>query len=152
VPSRPAAAPSPAPPAPAAPPEAGAAGHPFPTRDELTLAWGDQIVSQLPLRARSRFRPGRFTGVEGETAQFALPDAFLRDRCAECLPEVEHALSNHFGRRIRLRLVVEGGSEPAPSEDEPVVWEELTDAPPGAVASPIEHVLQAFQGAEVVEE
>jgi hypothetical protein len=36
--------------------------------------------------------------------------------------------------------------------EEPVEWEELTDAPPGAVASPIEHVLQAFQGAEVVEE
>jgi hypothetical protein len=36
--------------------------------------------------------------------------------------------------------------------EEAISWEELTDAPPGAVASPIEHVLQAFQGAEVVEE
>ena len=149
------APPAPLPPPAAAAPPAPAAlavDRPFPTREELTLAWGDHVAGKLPLRARSRYRVGRFAGVEGETAQFALPDQFLRDRCAECQTEVEQALSAHFGRRIRLQLVIDGSAEPAPPEDEPVAWEELTDAPPGAVASPIEHVLQAFQGAEVVEE
>jgi hypothetical protein len=42
--------------------------------------------------------------------------------------------------------------EPPAPDEEAVEWSELTDAPPGAVASPLEHVMQAFQGAEVVEE
>ncbi|HEX6596561.1 MAG TPA: hypothetical protein VF045_06470, partial [Acidimicrobiales bacterium] len=79
--------------------------------------------------------------------------------------DVEAALTSHFGRRVRLRLVVDGGDGPRgpsaggapppsdpPPEEEPVAWDELTDAPPGAVASPLEHVLQVFEGAEVVEE
>ncbi len=131
------------------------------------MAWGDHVLSRLPGRARARFRAGRFAGVEAEVAVFVLPDPFHRDRCRECQAEVEEALSAHFGRPIRLRLDVDKGTahgtagdprqippEPAPREemDEPIEWNELTDAPPGAVASPIEHVLQAFQGAEVVEE
>ena len=131
------------------------------------MAWGDHVLARLPGRARARFRAGRFSGVDGEVAVFALPDPFHRDRCKECQSEVEEALSAHFGRPIRLRLEVDTGAvtpaapaprqtvaEPPPPDDvdEPVDWEELTDAPPGGVASPIEHVLQAFQGAEVVEE
>jgi DNA polymerase-3 subunit gamma/tau len=149
--------------APAAPPPTGA----FPTREELTLAWGDTVLGQLPQRAKARFRAGRFADVDGETAVFALPDPFHRDRCIECQPDVEAALAAHFGQPIALRLDVDTGRgtpparggtppgappEPLPADDEPVEWEDLTEAPPGAVASPIEHVLQAFQGAEVVEE
>jgi hypothetical protein len=78
----------------------------------------------------------------------------------EVQPEVEAALAAHFGRPVRLRLVVDGapGATTVPTPDAPppdddvVEWSELTDAPPGAVASPLEHVMQAFQGAEVVEE
>jgi hypothetical protein len=133
---------------------------PFPSRDELTLAWGDRVLGELPARARSRFRVGRFSGVEGDAALFAVPDQFHRQRCVEVQPDVEQALSAHFGRPIRLRLVVDGAPTPAdapppdpPPPDEDVVeWSDLTDAPPGAVASPLEHVMQAFQGAEVVEE
>jgi len=163
-PAPPAAVATPAPP-PLPPPGAAATGdRPFPTREELTLAWGDTVISQLSQRARARFRAGRFAGVEGETAVFALPDQFHRDRCQEVVADVEHALSAHFGRRVRLRLAVDdgaaqqqppGGDAPAPEpppEEEPVAWDELTDAPPGAVASPLEHVLQVFEGAEVVEE
>ena len=163
-PAPPAAVATPAPP-PLPPPGAATTGdRPFPTREELTLAWGDTVISQLSQRARARFRAGRFAGVEGETAVFALPDQFHRDRCQEVVADVEHALSAHFGRRVRLRLAVDdgaaqqqppGGDAPAPEpppEEEPVAWDELTDAPPGAVASPLEHVLQVFEGAEVVEE
>ena len=35
---------------------------------------------------------------------------------------------------------------------ESVDLEEIRDATPAAVASPIDHVMQAFEGAEVVEE
>jgi hypothetical protein len=121
-------------------------------------------LAALAQRSRARFRAGRFVGVEGEVALYALPDSFHLNRCLEVQPEVEQALGAHFGRPVRLRLVVEGGAPsrtaptapplptPPPPDDESVEWDELTDAPPGAVPSPIEHVLQAFEGAEVVEE
>ena len=152
-----------APPAPAPSAPAPGADRRFPTREELTLAWGDHVLARLPGRARVRFQAGRFSGVDGEVAVFALPNRIHRDRCVECQADVEEALSAHFGRPIRLRLEVDGGvvaarpaaatDAPSPDEpEEPIEWDELTDAPPGAVASPVEHVLQAFQGAEVVEE
>lgn len=130
------------------------------------MAWGDTVLSALPQRPRSRFRFGRFVAASAETASFALPDAFHLERCREVQREVEEALSAHFGRPVRLDLIVVADAPPAtpgrlarperaepPADDEePVDWSELTDAPPGAVPSPIEHVLQAFEGAEVVEE
>ncbi|MCA1691788.1 MAG: hypothetical protein LC733_06150 [Actinobacteria bacterium] len=166
----PAAAPTPPPAAatpatPPVPPPAVPAG--FPSREELTLAWGDRVLGQLPQRARARFRAGRFAEVDGEVAVFVLPDPFHRDRCIECQPDVEQALASHFGRPVRLRLGVDKGEDPPPAvaapgggpapdppppDEEPVEWENLTDAPPGTVASPLDQVMQAFQGAEVVEE
>jgi len=150
------AAPPPAP-APAPPPAPEPAARPFPTREELTLAWGDHVLAVLPNRARSRFRVGRFVAGENDVASFALPNAFHRDRCEEVRGEVERALSAHFGRRVPLRLLVEADSPaaavpPAPADDESIDPEELRDAPAAGVVSPLDHVMQAFEGATVVEE
>jgi len=166
-------APRPAPPAtaaPAAPPPSPPAARPapaaaaepapareFPSREELTLAWGDHVLGALSNRARSRFRVGRFVPAEGEVAAFSLPNTLHRDRCEEVRGEVETALAAHFGRRVPLRLQVEAeppgaSTPPAPEEDEPIDPEELRDAPPAGVVSPVDHVMQAFEGATVVEE
>ncbi|HEV3402477.1 MAG TPA: hypothetical protein VG078_11700 [Acidimicrobiales bacterium] len=107
-----------------------------------------------------RFGVGRFVSVEGGTVLFALPNAVHRDRCEEARTEVEQALSAHFGRRIPLKLVVDRqpttpppGAPPVPEPpDEDVDVRDLRDAPPGALASPLDHVMQAFEGAQVVEE
>jgi DNA polymerase-3 subunit gamma/tau len=137
----------------------GAAQPPFPSRDELTLAWGDTVLGQLPRRAAVRFQVGRFVAVEGEAAVFALPNAVHRDRCEEVRLDAERVLAEHFGRRVALRLIVESdvgapppAADPDPVEEETdVSWRDLEDAPE-ALASPVDHVLQAFEGAQVVEE
>jgi hypothetical protein len=70
--------------------------------------------------------------------------------------DVEAALATEFGRPVPLRLIVdETPSTPPPDtvdEDVTIDVEELRDATPAAVASPIDHVMQAFEGAEVVDE
>jgi DNA polymerase III gamma/tau subunit len=160
------AAPEPAPPAPAAAPEpppapppaepapAPAAGAETPSRDELTKAWGDTVLRSLSGRAKARFGAGRFTGVEGGAAVFALPNAHYLSRCEEVRAEVEAALAAHFGRRVALRLAVEHSAaatdEPAPGGDEDVI--DLGDVREGAaaVASPVDRLRQAFPGAEEV--
>ena len=94
---------------------AGATGA-VPSRDELVQEWGDHVLAGLPSRARARFRVGRFTGVDGGTAVFALPNETHRSFCEELRLDVEAALRSHFGVSVPLHLVVdedledEGGS------------------------------------------
>jgi DNA polymerase-3 subunit gamma/tau len=156
--SGPAPAAPPAPPAPAArrgAPKAEAAGN-LPTRDELTLAWGDRVLDQLPAKARALYKSGRFIEVDGTAAVYGLPNKVHMQRCERVQRDVEAALAAEFGRPVPLRLVVdEVSSAPPPEpaeEDVTIDVEELRDATPAAVASPIDHVMQAFEGAEVVEE
>jgi DNA polymerase-3 subunit gamma/tau len=138
----------------AAPPSQNAG--PLPTRDELTLAWGDKVLTQLSAKAKALYKSGRFVGVEDGAAIYGLPNAVHMQRCERCRGEVEQALAAEFGRPVPLRLVVD--AEPAPPPpDEPDVTidvdvEDIREATPAAVASPIDHVMQAFEGAEVVEE
>lgn len=100
---------------------------------------------------------------DGDRATFALPNAIHRDRCEEVRVDVEHALAAHFGRPVPLRLVTEDppgsagspadpGGAPPPPEDESIDLEDLQDAPPSEVRSPLDHVLSTFEGATVVEE
>jgi DNA polymerase III subunit gamma/tau len=83
-------------------------------RDSLSQAWGDGILRGLPARAKALYSGGRFVAVDQAGAQFALPNAAHRDRCAELVPQVEAALAQHFGSPIPLVLVVDGGSAGPP--------------------------------------
>jgi len=128
----------------------------LPTRDELTLAWGDRVLDQLSPKAKALYKPGRFTQVDGDAAVYALPNPVHVQRCERVRSDVEGALAAEFGRPVPLRLVVDEASSappPEPADDDITIdVEELRDATPAAVASPIDHVMQAFEGAEVVEE
>jgi DNA polymerase-3 subunit gamma/tau len=123
-------------------PEAAAG---MPDRDDLTLAWGDTILGRLPQPVRVRWGSGRFVGVSGDVVRFALPNPIHRDRCEDQRPEVERALSDHFGRSIQVELVLDAeqpaaqvatGPVPGPpagrievDEPEPIDPAELVDAP-----------------------
>ena len=93
---------------------------------------------------------------EPDTAGFALPTPIHRERCAEVQGDVERALAAHFGRRVPLKLLVETelGAAPAPEpdEEEHIDPRDLRDAPSPGVSSPVDHVMQAFEGATLVEE
>ena len=149
------AAPAPAPtPAPAA--TAGSADAP--SRDELTKAWGDVVLASLPAKARARYSSGRFTGVEDGAAVLALPNAIHRDRCEEVRADVEAALSSHFGRPVRLKLVVEAVDTVSPeappgalAPEEELSAEDLGDEVDTAVTSPEDRLKQVFPGATEVQ-
>jgi DNA polymerase-3 subunit gamma/tau len=146
------------------PPAAGS----VPSRDELTLAWGDHVLEGLPAGAKALYRLGRFVEGGERVATFVLPNAPHRDHCEKQRPAVEAALARHFGRPVPLRLVTEAevagaGTDPAPQRptargndgpgddadevDDPA---ELEDAPdPG---SGLDRLTEAFPGAELVED
>jgi DNA polymerase-3 subunit gamma/tau len=79
-------------------------------RDALTEAWGNGILHRLPARAKAVFSAGRFVTADETSAEFALPNAAHRDRCADLLAPVEAALTKHFGRAIRLNLTIDTGA------------------------------------------
>lgn len=134
----------------------------MPSRDALTKAWGDAVLTSLSGRAKARFGAGRFLAVEDGVAVFALPNQHYLVRCQEARPEVEAALAAHFATPVPLRLVVEstspgsgagGDAGPPPSDDEVYADAVGTGGPQGdapAITSPEEQLKRAFPGAEEV--
>ncbi len=126
----------------------------MPSRDELTLAWADNVLPQLKGMAKALFAAGRFVSSDDDAAVLALPTAPHKQKCDERRKEVEAALAAHFGRPIPLRLVVDTG-EAAPAStarsvpDEIVDVSELIDAPSAPTTS-IDRLTQAFPGAELL--
>jgi hypothetical protein len=158
-----------APPAPAAPratptPTGAPAGEPAagpgaaPSRDDLTKAWGDSVLTTaLSNAARARLRVGRFLAVDDGVAHFALPNEVHRKMSEPYRAEAEGALTAHFGVPVRLKLVVEDAPTPATTEadaaaeEETITAAELVDAGDEGVATPEDRLMQAFPGAEEVQ-
>jgi hypothetical protein len=144
----------------------------------LADAWQGSVLDSLAMRAKARYRAGRFLSLDDGVAVFALPNSIHRDRCEEIRSEVEAVLSRHLGRPIGLRLVVEeaagspaAGAGPPPfglrtaldlsSEPSVAAYDDEQDldiadvhALPDATdvaSSVVDRLLQAFPGSQVVE-
>jgi len=94
----------------------------LPSRDELTIAWGDRVLTGLRPKVKMLFAAGRFLENTDGAAAFALPNATHVTRCEPLKADVEAALAAEFGRAVPLVLVVDGGSdapEPSPPADDP---------------------------------
>ena len=128
----------------------------------IEAAWSSTVLQGLPNRARARYKPGRFLGLDGGAARFGLPNPIHRDRCAELQAEVEAALTAVLGQPVTLRLEVDathpdtGGNGTAnarsgtSNEDDDIGdVRELADARDVA-SSGIERLTRAFPGSEVI--
>ncbi len=155
-------------PEPAAP-DAPAPAKPVPSGAEVGVSdieqvW-DEVRSTLAGRAKSRFSGGRFISSDADVVVFGLPNAIHRDRCQECVPDVEAALTAHFGRALKVELVVDDNAvaptpraaepsaqktRPKAEADEVVDLDALTDAE-GDAASGVDLLTDAFPGAAFVD-
>ena len=165
--SAPPAAPVGDPPEPVAQPRGAAptqaAVGALPSRDELTIAWGDSVLPKLRPGIKVYVAGGRFVSVEGSVAVYALPDRGLLNRAEPLRPEMEEALAAHFGRPIPLHLILDQTPQPAGAAATASVdlsdagdmadvgdIADLEEAPATAAMSPEQRLLQAFPGAEEV--
>jgi hypothetical protein len=147
-------------------PPAAAVG---PSRDELTLAWADQILPELPRAARAVLAAGHWVDTPQGVA-LAVPNEPHRVRSEQHRADLESALPRHFGgRTLPVRFVVDDGvpalparpsERPAadrpppvgPDVDEAIDPAELVDAAPDDYVAPLDRLTQAFPGAELLDE
>jgi hypothetical protein len=132
----------------------------LPDRDELALAWADEILPVLSKKARARFAAGRFVAVEDGVAIFGLPNEPHMHRCSEIVGDMEAALASQFGVAVQVRLVVDDDRSAKPSPprpmtptapaDDEVDLTGLVDAEATA-GSAIEKLSEAFPGARLVD-
>ncbi|HEY8524406.1 MAG TPA: DNA polymerase III subunit gamma/tau [Acidimicrobiales bacterium] len=148
-------------------PAATAEGGPPPSLSELSAAW-EQILGQLAIPVRSKWRGGRWTDPDGDTIRFAVPNEWHQKVCEDTRRDVEAALAAHFGRRVPVAVVIQGdtaaagapgrsAAAPAPPDPgpEPDVEEhidpsELRDAD-DVTTGGVDLLLREF-GGELVEE
>ena len=134
-----------------------------PTRDQLTLAWADEILVGLRPIAKALFAAGRFVGERDGRMALALPNDAHRKRCEEHRTDVERAIAAHFGAPVTLLLVTDDGSpaaadqhgapsRPVPQAEEDVDLSALVDAPKDTTMSSVERVAAAFPGAQLLDE
>ena len=126
----------------------------LPSRDELTIAWGDGVLRGFSPKAKVFLQSGRFVGVDPDAAVFALPNKQWRPAARMPRGEAEAALASRFGRPVPLKLVVDS-AEAAPTveadgtEDFDDDLHHLQDANV-EVISPEQRLMDAFPGAEEV--
>ena len=127
--------------------------------NEVESIW-PEIKKNLSGKAKARFSGGRFKSTEGGEVVFALPNEIHRDRCAECLSEVEESVSKKLHRKTSIHLIVESGGQETVaqnktqtlstvSRDENIDVDSLEDADATA-GDGLSLVVDSFPGAKIV--
>jgi DNA polymerase III subunit gamma/tau len=134
---------------------------PLPGRDELTLQWTDQILPKLKGLPKAIYAPGRFVDSENGSSVYALPSTTPLAKGEQYRAEVEAALARHFGRPVPLKLIADKPevdrsrpttSDAGPYEEEVYDPAELVDAPPENARTGMDKLVEAFPGAELLDE
>jgi DNA polymerase-3 subunit gamma/tau len=140
-----------------------ATGASPPDTATVASAWS-QVQPSLPGLAKARFAAARFVDVSDGAATFALPNDMHRQRCEELRPALEAALASALGTGVAVRLVVqtpEGGSVGAGAAgsptavatgDDEIDLDSLVDVPAAPVLSAADKLVDAFPGAELIED
>jgi DNA polymerase-3 subunit gamma/tau len=140
----------------------------------VDAAWTGGVLAGLPVKIRSKWRSGRWIAAgtgPGEAVRFTVPNEWHQKACDEGRPDVERALSAHFGSPVTVAVVVDGDGPPsagpsagsvggaggglraegpAPEPDEDVDLADLRDAHDVATSG-VDMLLREF-GGELVEE
>jgi DNA polymerase III subunit gamma/tau len=143
-----------------------------PTVGELEAVWTTGVLAGLPVKIRSKWRAGRWVDPDGGELRFSVPNAWHKGACDEARPQVEQALTAHFGRQLTVGIVVSGDATPAAPVPGDPAWAATT--PPADAAAPtpddevidpnelrdagdvatggVDLLLREFGGGEVLEE
>ena len=100
---------------------------PLPSRDEMTVAWGNEIFNSLSPPLKRRFSIARFLESQDNAVRLAIPAAAVASITAEQHQEVEAKLAEHFGYRVAVLLAEDDRSNPAPPDAEVLISKDASD-------------------------
>ena len=103
---------------------------PLPSRDEMTVAWGNEIFDSLSPPLKRRFSVARFLESQNDAVRLAMPAAAVSSITAEQHQEVEARLAEHFGYRVAVLLAEDDHSTPAPPDPEALISRDASDVSP----------------------
>ena len=78
-----------------------------PSLDALRSAWQESILGGLRLKVRAIFQAGRFVEIDEGVAVLAVPNEAHLLHADPLRPELEAALTSHFGTTVAIRLISE---------------------------------------------
>ena len=110
---------------------------PPPSRDEMTVAWGNEIFDSLSPPLKRRFSVARFLESQDDAVRLAMPAAAVASITAEQHQEVEARLTEHFGYRVAVLLAEDDHSTPAPPDPEALISRDASDVSPDIPADRI---------------
>ena len=110
---------------------------PLPSRDEMTVAWGNEIFDSLSPPLKRRFSVARFLESQNDAVRLAMPAAAIASITAEQHQEVEARLAEHFGYRVVVLLAEDDRSTPAPPDPEALISGDASDVSPNTPADRI---------------
>ena len=110
---------------------------PLPSRDEVTVAWGNEIFNALSPPLKRRFSIARFLESQDNAVRLAMPAAAVGSITAEQHQEVEAKLAEHFGYRVAVLLAEDDRSTPAPPDPEMLISKDAPSVSPDTPADKI---------------
>jgi DNA polymerase-3 subunit gamma/tau len=167
-----AAAPTPPPaaiPGPAVAPAAPAAAVPGPAAiplEQVAARWASDVVPAMKPFVRAIYSVPRVVGMRDGALVLAAPNETHRTKCEQYRSDAQAALVAATGTAVPLAFVVDAAHDepargpvvaaapaPAPAQpDDEIDLDDLVDAPPESVVSPIDRLAQAFPGSEMIDE
>jgi DNA polymerase-3 subunit gamma/tau len=134
----------------------------------VVARWSSDVVPTLKPLVRAIYSVPRVLGVRDGVLTLAVPNDTHRSKCEQFRADAEAALVAVLGARVPLAFVVDAAHDdepprgavaaaapaaPAPAEaDDDIDLNDLVDAPPESVVSPIDRLAQAFPGSEMIDE
>ena len=108
-----------------------------PSRDEVTVAWGNEIFNSLSPPLKRRFSIARFLESQDNAVLLAMPAAAVASVTAEQHQEVEAKLAEHFGYRVAVLLAEDDLSTPTPPDPEMLISKDAPSVSPDTPADKI---------------
>lgn len=133
--------------------------------------WSSEVVPSMKSLARAIYAATKVIGERDGCVAIAAPNEAHRGKCLQYQAEVEAAIAKAVGTAVKVVVLVDGAvgrdddapagreapvvrlpTPPPPPADDDVDLDDLVDAPPEAVVSPVDRIANAFPGSQLVEE
>jgi DNA polymerase-3 subunit gamma/tau len=134
--------------------------------EQVAARWASDVVPAMKPFVRAIYSVPRVVGMRDGALVLAAPNETHRAKCEQYRSDAQAALAAATGTAVPLAFVVDTAHDepargpvaaaatgpPSAEPDDEIDLDDLVDAPPESVVSPIDRLAQAFPGSEMIDE